>query len=239
MRLKQFFKKHGNVCADWSLSGFGSLDYDPPNKADLFLNYAETDLSHETDAGNVNALSNAKRAIDCQVEQLINLLGLKKEKSFPKKLSHMKSIGLVVPRILEKVNQTRNMLEHEFVHPDRSQAEDAVDVATLFVKLTNAIFYNFYHELEMHESFDEFWKRGDYQTFCFGETASGLMIRFDGQKSPYFEAIGYIKDSNVMRYKITKDFPEYLPILRAFVQLSTTDLGPDDIFESMCREINT
>lgn len=217
----------------------GSLDYDHPNKADLFVNYAETDLSHETDAGNVNALSNAKRAIDCQVDQLIVLLGLKKEKSFPKKLSHLKSIGLIAPRILEKVNKTRNMLEHEFVHPERSQSEDAVDVATLFVKLTNTIFYNFIHEFEMHESFKEFWKRGEFETFCFGQTASGLFISFNGKKSPFFEVVGYIKDSNVMRYKVTKDYPEYLPILRAFVQISTTDFAPDDIFKTMCQEINT
>jgi hypothetical protein len=237
LRARQFLIKYGEDLIDWGLSAYGSLDYETPNKSDLFVNYAENDLSYETESGDVNALSNAKRAIDCQVEQLIKLLGLKKEKSFPKKLGVMKAIGLIVPRILEKVNKTRNMLEHEFVHPERSQVEDAVDVATLFVKLTNGILYNFYHDFEVHESCDEFKKKGEHTYFELGKTATGLKIWFEEKPDPHFNVIGYVKDQTVMNYNVTKDFPEYLPILKAFVILSTTNEDPIDIYKTMKSEI--
>lgn len=237
MRVKQFLIKYGEDMLDWGLSGYGSLNYEAPNKSDLFVNYAENDLRYETESGDVNALSNAKRAIDCQVEQLTKLIGLKKEKSFPKKLGIMKSIGLIAPRILEKVNKTRNMLEHEFVHPERSEAEDAVDVATLFVKLTNGILYNFYHDFEVHESYDEFQKRGEHTYFELGKTATGIKIWFEEQPKPHFNVIGYVKEQTVMNYNVTKDFPEYMPILKAFIMLSTTDKDPIALYLIMKSEI--
>lgn len=237
MRARQFLLKYGEELVDWGLGGYGSLEYEAPNKADVFVNYAENDLSYDSESGNVNALSNAKRAIDCQVEQLINLLGLKKEKSFPKKLEGMKSIGLIAPRIIEKVNRTRNMLEHEFVHPDRSQTEDAVDVATLFVKLTNGILYNFYHEFEVSESFDEFRKHTEHSWFEMGKTATGLKIWFEENPKSYFNVIGYVKDKTVMNYNVTKDFPEYIPIMKAFVLMGTTDKDPIELYKVMKLEI--
>ena len=85
MKLEIFLKKYGSELEDWCIAGTGSLNYEIPNKSDAFLEYAENDLESNTEAGNVNALTNAKRAIDCQIEQLIKALGLKKQSNFPKK----------------------------------------------------------------------------------------------------------------------------------------------------------
>jgi hypothetical protein len=125
---------NASILENWTIAGTGSLKYEIPNKSDIFLNYAEKDLELNSTQGNINALTNAKRAIDCQIEQLIKVLGLKREKQFPKKIEQIKNIGMFAPRILVKVNQTRNLLEHEFINPERHQAEDAVDIATLFGK---------------------------------------------------------------------------------------------------------
>ena len=83
--------------------------------------------------GFVNGLSNAKRAIDCQVEKLLAGLGLPSARSFPKKMALLTELGVIAPRIVTKVVQTRNYLEHEYRKPEKEQVEDAVDVATLFV----------------------------------------------------------------------------------------------------------
>jgi hypothetical protein len=40
----------------------------------------------------------------------------------------------VAPRILNKIVRLRNMLEHEFHLPKKTEVEDAVDVATLFLE---------------------------------------------------------------------------------------------------------
>jgi hypothetical protein len=89
----------------------------------------------------VNALSNIKRALDCQIELIICEHGfgrrLKEERwRFPRKIHFLKEYQIIAPRILEKINRTRNVLEHEFKLPSLEQVEDAYDVVLLFVGYT-------------------------------------------------------------------------------------------------------
>ena len=104
-----------------------------------FLKYAEADISSEKNAGNlVNALSNTKRALDCQIELIICEHGLKNKQkkerwNFPKKIKFLREKNIVAPRILEKINRTRNILEHEFKKPNIDNIEDALDIVTLFI----------------------------------------------------------------------------------------------------------
>ena len=44
--------------------------------------------------------------------------------------------GIASPRILNKVNKSRNLLEHEYRKPKKDQVEDAIDAVTLFTKYT-------------------------------------------------------------------------------------------------------
>jgi len=233
VKLEIFLKKYGSELEDWCIAGTGSLNYEMPNKSDAFLDYAENDLASNSEAGNVNALTNAKRAIDCQIEQLIKSLGLKKAKQFPKKIEQIKEIGLIAPRILVKVNQIRNLLEHEFVNPDRHQAEDAVDVATLFVKLSNTVLYHFSHDFQASEPIQNF--SGSH--YELGNTASGLHIVFEEEKNPYFQVDGYIKNNKIMSYRLSKDHKEYCSVMKMFVSHIITDNHPMDLFETMMSEI--
>ena len=233
MKLEMYLKKYGAELEDWCIAGTGSLNYEMPNKSDIFLDYAENDLASNTEAGNVNALTNAKRAIDCQIEQLIKSLGLKKAKQFPKKIEQIKEIGLLAPRILVKVNQTRNLLEHEFVNPERHQAEDAVDVATLFVKLSNTVFYHFSHDFQASEPIQSF--SGSH--YELGSTASGLHIVFEEETHPYFQVDGYVKNNKIMSYRLSKDHHEYNSVMKMFVSHIITDNHPMDLFETMVNEI--
>ena len=104
-----------------------------------FLRFAaedSVDLSEERNR--VNCLGNCKRAIDAQLDQLISQLGFqpasKKERwNSPRKFEFISESGLVAPRILQRVNQLRNRLEHEFAAPKQKEVEDALDAATLFI----------------------------------------------------------------------------------------------------------
>lgn len=104
-----------------------------------FLNFAERDLEAGKDKRNIiSALSNIKRALDCQIEIVIWDSGsLKQAKGelwgFPKKIEFLKMQKIVAPRILEKINKIRNLLEHEFKMPSVQDVEDALDVVTLFI----------------------------------------------------------------------------------------------------------
>ena len=104
-----------------------------------FLNFASEDIKESTtEHGLVNCLSNCKRAIDSQLDTLIDRLGYlpicRREKwPFPKKIEFIKNFGILAPRILKKINKLRNKLEHEYKIPSKSDAEDALDIALLFV----------------------------------------------------------------------------------------------------------
>lgn len=109
-----------------------------------FLRFAENALSQNSESGLINALSNTKRALDCQVELIIYEHGfgkkLNKERwGFPKKIKFLQENGILAPRILEKINKTRNLLEHEFKKPDIEHVEDALDVVTLFIGYSERI----------------------------------------------------------------------------------------------------
>lgn len=115
------------------MDGGTSLGYDFDIQANEFIKFAELDLGQDTAHGLVNALSNAKRAIDCQVDTFLGCFGLLSRRSFPKKMDLLHEMGRITPRIVNKVINARNYLEHEFKKPNREQVEDTVDIATLFV----------------------------------------------------------------------------------------------------------
>lgn len=57
-----------------------SLDFPLEQTGNGYTKSAERDLQHEDSAGSISVLTNAKRAIDFQLEALITTLGLPKKK---------------------------------------------------------------------------------------------------------------------------------------------------------------
>ncbi len=110
-----------------------------------FLAFAERDLAGEIETHSlVNCLTNAKRAIDSQVDRVLCALGVSVDhQAFGKKFEDLGRIGIVAPRIIQKVRKARNLLEHEYVCPARSEVEDALDIATLFVAAVDRVFLLF------------------------------------------------------------------------------------------------
>ncbi|MEA2075447.1 MAG: hypothetical protein U9O85_06905 [Euryarchaeota archaeon] len=51
----------------------------------------------------------------------------------------MQKGGIIAPQILKKINDKRNLLEHEFKKPSLEQVEDALDVATLFISYASSL----------------------------------------------------------------------------------------------------
>ncbi|WP_147617716.1 hypothetical protein [Oxalobacter paraformigenes] len=124
------------------LKGVESLGYVTPVTPFEYLRYAEADLNIGDVHGLVNGLSNAKRAIDCQVANILHGFGLSIPKQFPSRLEKISALGLVAPRIIKKIIRLRNLMEHEFHSPNLSEVEDAVDIVTLFLGATRHVFAN-------------------------------------------------------------------------------------------------
>lgn len=53
------------------------------------------------------------------------------------------SLGILSPRILQKINSARNELEHEFKKPSREFVETSLDVALLFSKYVERYWKHF------------------------------------------------------------------------------------------------
>lgn len=102
---------------------------------DEFIGFAKMDVVQGDKHGLVNAMSNAKRSIECQADvTLDSLVGVKfKRRNLPHKLQLLQEMGVVAPGILKRVNNLRNLLEHEYELPEKAKVEDAVDIAELFV----------------------------------------------------------------------------------------------------------
>jgi hypothetical protein len=84
--------------------------------------------------------------LDARIESVLIGFGFHKiakteNWKMPKKLSFLSDLGILTPRVLTKLNRTRNLIEHEFHCPTREQVEDFVDVVALFNESTK-IFLN-------------------------------------------------------------------------------------------------
>ncbi|MGN7989964.1 hypothetical protein ACTJKC_21650 [Pedobacter sp. 22226] len=118
-----------------------------------FIGFAEIDLQSEFEHKYINALSNAKRALDCQADRLLKLFGFYKESQdkfwgFPKKIGLIQEFDLIAPRVLNKINKTRNLMEHQYIKPKPDQVEDFIDIGALFIASTDHYVTHFRKNVE-------------------------------------------------------------------------------------------
>ncbi len=107
----------------------------------MFLEFAKGDYRGKYSHHMVNALSNTKRALDCQLDSLLFAFGLldrshKERWSFPRKAEKISDLGILAPDILKRINKRRNLLEHEYQTPESAEVRDALDIASMFIEYT-------------------------------------------------------------------------------------------------------
>lgn len=116
--------------------------------------FATQDFREKYNHHLVNALSNVKRAIECQLDSLLVAFSLfdraaKEDWSLPKKVDLIERLGIVAPDILKRINRKRNLLEHEYSSPQINDVEDALDVARLFIELTDQFLVSPINDVEL------------------------------------------------------------------------------------------
>jgi hypothetical protein len=139
-----------------------------------FIKYAEIDLSSTYEHNTINALSNSKRALDCQLDTLLIAFGFyklsqKEYWGFPKKLGLINELGVIAPRVLHKINKQRNLLEHQFIKPHKESVEDFLDIAMLFIASTDRYSLKFIVSLSFRSktSDESFSIKNDYAREVF------------------------------------------------------------------------
>jgi len=148
LKTKKLLEHLDSNNTNWSLSTSSKLESDFSISPHDFLKYAEDDLTSKLEHNYINALSNSKRALDCQLDLILLSFGFYKISQdkmwgFPTKLNLIEKIGLLAPRILRKINKQRNLLEHKFIKPTHEQVEDMLDISMLFIASTDKFIMNF------------------------------------------------------------------------------------------------
>jgi len=112
--------------------------------AQEFLSFAQQDLEEDSGKGIVNALSNAKRAIECRIDEILALMNFKcfaqkLDVNLPQKLLVLRQqFDVPAPNVLKNlITSKRNLLEHEYYRPERKEVQDIVEVAQLYLTVTD------------------------------------------------------------------------------------------------------
>lgn len=113
-----------------------------------FLCQAEEDFARGGLSASINCITNSKRAIIGQVDQVLLSFGyLCQRWDTERKLNKLKELGLLAPTVLRKLVDARNLLEHEYKCPSAEQVEDYLDIAAIFVLGVASQFHPFSDEL--------------------------------------------------------------------------------------------
>tara|TARA_R110002167_G_scaffold64980_5_gene183762 strand:- start:2066 stop:2755 length:690 start_codon:yes stop_codon:yes gene_type:complete len=180
-----------------------------------FLKFAEEDLKEIGKRGNTNALANAKRAVDSQTEAIIQVLGISKAKSFPNRIANLNKVGLVAPRVLTRLSQLRNKLEHDFEVPEREIVEDFLDIASLFLEVTNSVFKEHASQFAVYD------KASDYNDL------NGFVVELREDKKS-MDVKMYKTNGKVALSIINNSDIEYLPLLRLSILTDWSDALESD-----------
>ncbi|MBP1139211.1 MULTISPECIES: hypothetical protein [Pseudomonas] len=151
MDIKEFCLAHGfdmskcGVALGGGSFGMTELKTSPVD----FLTLAEDDFERGGFGALVNATTNAKRAIVCQLDQLLISFGYPSLRwNVPKKIERLRALGLLAPSLLRKVVDIRNILEHDYAIPELEKVKETLDIASLFVMSASAAFIPFDDVLE-------------------------------------------------------------------------------------------
>jgi hypothetical protein len=179
-----------------------------------FISFAEIDLESSFPHKFINALSNAKRALDCQADRLLKLTGFyqdsqKKFWGLPKKLELIQEFEIIAPRILNKINRQRNLMEHQYVKPDPEQVLDFLDVVSLFIASTEQ-YINFINKI----TYVNFGDDPDLENFAEVE------IIIDNLN--YKILIGTYDNSieKAIDFEISKNDPFYIEVFKRHLRIN-------------------
>lgn len=174
------------------IGGGTNLTFRFPISPEDFLDQAEADYEFGGNAALLNAITNAKRAIVCQIDQVLSCFGYEATRlNYPEKIAKFSAMGFVAPRILRRVNDARNLLEHEYVAPSDGEVTDALDLAGLFVEASKRHLDMFDHEFTLvnRDDINNKWEASKGLSFGYRQELNKL-IKQDVAHSFRVAAVG-------------------------------------------------
>ena len=143
MDLKQLIMTNGEgwKSASFQIHGESRLTFPFELCPRDFLSFARRDMQSGGKHGGSNALTNAKRAVDCQVAAITKTLGIDTpEASILELMTLVHRLGLIGPALLHRIIRLYAFLDKQFKLPPEEQIQYSLDTATAFVEATNRVF---------------------------------------------------------------------------------------------------
>lgn len=225
--LYTFFKK---IDFDWETfivePGGGTQIYDcDSGRFDIspkeFLKYAIQDCRSADCHGFVNALSNVKRAIECQCDVIHFSLGIPYEKlNFPKKVENLQAMGISPSVLFKNINAIRVELEHFYKRPDPGRVSDAIEIAQLFLDLTTLCLTNFWEDFTfIPEDHEKAYRLDNTQYIPFEAFFNAIRFGYE-RKDKRFKVV-CIKDGEYdeIIYVDSKNVIDYMKIIHLAVNI--------------------
>jgi len=201
-----------------------------------FLAFAKEDLASGSIKGFINAITNAKKAIDCQIDNFILSLGYEHTKiskytavknfvtnteNNTLKLKFLEKLEVIPIKLISKIRKLRNKIEHNYYRPTEDEADEAVELADLFVNcLQRKIFY---------ESFcvfgdgDENTKKQNTLSFHFWEKSSYYADHFQMalEDFPYYSIRSWSDTNKDSEMIIKFNLDVYLYLVKISLSLDS------------------
>ncbi len=193
--------------------GNDSVDTSFETMPSEFIGYAEIDLQSSSEHRFINALSNAKRALDCQADRLLKLFGFYKESQtkfwgFPRKMELIKEFEIIAPRVLNKINKTRNLMEHQYIKPKSDEVEDFLDIVSLFIASTEHYVSSFIKDVTyINESGDKEYKN-----------LSEVQFLVDSENNKLIVSTIEFNPKKEIKLEINKADEEYIDIFKKHIR---------------------
>lgn len=105
-----------------------------------FLDFAGSAMKAGTKEGIVNAVSNLKRALDCEMDMFFESINMKRildknNLGFEKKTRFLADIGMFPIQSINKLNWMRNKMEHEYKTPEIADLNAYYEIVWSAVKI--------------------------------------------------------------------------------------------------------
>ena len=185
-----------------------------------YINFSKIDFRKKDKHGKINALTNAKRAIDCQIDRILKSLGYEfedfpkylddfstffceteEEKSLPMKLKIIVAFGMAPCRLISDIRNLRNKIEHDYIVPNEQEVKNSIEIAELFCNATE-------------KKLMDYWEFGITDRKHKKRNISGIYILRNEEENKF--ELHYIEKQNNNRFvvEISKNDPEYAPMMR-------------------------
>ncbi|BAT52599.1 hypothetical protein NOS3756_15390 [Nostoc sp. NIES-3756] len=166
---------------DIECSGGGGINLDFPDyelNAYDYLEYAYPLCEEKSDSALISCVSHLKRAVDCQLDTFLYVIGLgqifsKANLKFEKKLEAIALAGIFRSNVLITLNRKRNILEHKYSAPDVDDVLVYYELVWAFVEVLES------HMMMLNSSGESYWDKhnevGKLTDYLYAGLNSGIL----------------------------------------------------------------